>query len=105
MHMMDFFFLKSMNTKSDENVSCRVQQSIAACLEYGVLIGNIFPLIKGVSRELTCLSLPQLVIVHMNVECILIVEAMYNGKDITFLGPHVCYVIHVLYNGNICNEI
>ena len=35
----------------------------------------------------------------------LIVEVMYNGKDITFLGPHVCYVIHVLYNGNLCNKI
>ena len=30
---------------------------------------------------------------------------MYNGKDITFLGPHVCYTVHVLYNGNFCNEI
>ena len=32
-------------------VSCCVKQSIAACLEYGVLIGNIFPVIEGVSRE------------------------------------------------------
>ena len=48
-------------------VSCCVKQSIAACLEYGVLIGNIFPVIEEVSRE--CLSLPQLVIVHMNFEC------------------------------------
>ena len=47
-------------------VSCCVKQSIAACLEYGVFIGNIFPVIEGVSRE--CLSPPQLVIVHMNFE-------------------------------------
>ena len=68
MHMMESN-LKSINTKSDEKVyvSCCVKQSIAACLEYGVLIGNIF--IEGVSRELACLSRPQLVIVHMNLEC------------------------------------
>ena len=23
-------------------------------------------------------------------------------KIILFLGPHVCYVMHVLYNGNLC---
>ena len=50
-------------------VSCRVKQSIAACLEYRILIGNVFPVIEGVSRELSRLSLPQLVIVQMNLEC------------------------------------
>ena len=44
--------------------------------------------------------------VHAFLKSYLIVEVMYNGKGITFLGPLVCYVIHVLYNnGNLCNEI
>ena len=34
-----------------------------------VLIGNIFPVIEGVSRELVCLSIPQLVTVDMNLGC------------------------------------
>ena len=46
-------------------VSCCVKQSIAACLEYSALIIYI----EGILRELACLSLPQLVIVHMNLEC------------------------------------
>ena len=52
-------------------VSCHVKQSINCCMfgVYGVLIGNIFPVIEGVSRELACLSLPQLVIVQMNLDC------------------------------------
>ena len=29
--------------------------------------------------------------VHAFLKSDLIVEVMYNGKDITFLGPHVCY--------------
>ena len=77
-------------------VSCCVKQSIAACLEYHVLIGNIF--IEGVSRELACLSLPHAVSycayehgMHAFFKSDLIAEVMYNGKDITFLGPHVCY--------------
>ena len=29
--------------------------------------------------------------VHAFLKSDLIVEVMHNGKDITFLGPHVCY--------------
>ena len=29
--------------------------------------------------------------VHAFLKSDLIVEVMYKGKDITFLGPHVCY--------------
>ena len=29
--------------------------------------------------------------VHAFLKSYLIVEVMNNGKDITFLGPHVCY--------------
>ena len=43
--------------------------------------------------------------VHAFLKSDQIVEVMHNGKDITFLGPHVCYTVHVLYNGNLCNEI
>ena len=43
--------------------------------------------------------------VHAFLKSDLIVEVMYNGKDITLLGPHVCYTVHILYNGNLCNEI
>ena len=39
---------------------------------------------------------------HAFLKSDLIVEVMYNGKDITFLGPHVCYTVHILYNGNLC---
>ena len=41
--------------------------------------------------------------VHAFLESDLIVEVMYSGKDIKFLGDR--YVIHIVYNGNICNKI
>ena len=41
-------------------------QAVYHCLEYHVLIGNIFPVIEGVSLKRT--GHPQLVIVHINLE-------------------------------------
>ena len=89
MHMMENY-LKSMNTKSDEKVYCFLLCKVVYCCMYmyGVRC-TYFQLLKEFQENWHYCAYE--LGVHAFLKSDLIVEVMYNGKDITFLGPHVCY--------------